>query len=583
MISTRRSAKFVALLAGSALVLAACATSDEPADDATVGGAEPVESDAPEETTGGEASGAVFTYGYEQEIFSYNSNTAETNASANAVALNPVLRGFWYFGPDGSVVPDEEFGTFEVTSEDPLTVEYTFAEGAVWSDGEPIDCDDAVLQWAAQSGTFGDAFSNAGTTGYESTDRPDCADGDTTFTTTFNTPYADYAALYGSFVPAHIVEQNGGVEDLIAAVDAGDAEALAGAAEFWNTGFNFNPGEWNAEVGLSAGPYLVDTWEAAQSITYVANPEWWGTPPASDTLTIRFIAQDAQAQALQNGEIQAMDPQPNPDLLAQLEAIGDSVTVEPQDQYTYEHWDFNFESEFSNPILREAFAKCIPRETMVENLIRPLNPEANVLNSRYIFPFEPGYDEVVGQIYADQAEQDIEAAAALLEENGLTGTTLRLGHNANARRAQEAALIIDSCGPNGAGFDVQDIGNEDFFEAEGELATGAFDVAQFAWSGSPLKSGSSSTFQTGGGNNNGKYSNPEVDSLIDQLNQEPDPDAQTELVVQIETILWNDLATIPGFSFPGVIATSADAQGVVYNPTQAGLTWNAYEWVRTAE
>ena len=584
MISTRRSAKFTALLAGSALVLAACATSDEPAGEATDGAA-PVEGDTTEASTdagGGEASGAVFTYGYEQELFSYNSDTAETNASANAVALNPVLRGFWFFGPEGTVEPDEEFGSFEVTSEDPLTIDYACAEGAVWSDGEPIDCDDAVLYWAANSGNF-EAFSNAGTTGYESHGRPDCADGDTEFTVTYDTPYADYAATYGSLKPAHVVEQNGGVEDIIAAVDAGDQEALAGAAEFWNTGWNFAPGEWNADIALSSGPYLVDSWEAGQSITYTANPEWWGTPPASDTLVTRFIAQDAQAQALQNGEIQAMDPQPNPDLLAQLEAIGDTVTVEPQDQYTYEHWDFNFESEFSNPILRQAFAQCIPRETMVENLIRPLNPEAQVLNSRYVGSFEPNYAEIEEQIYDGQAEQDIEASRALLEENGLTGTTLRLGHNANARRAQEAALIVDACGPNGAGFDVQDIGNEDFFEADGELATGAFDVAQFAWAGSPLKSGSSSTFQTDGGNNNGNYSNPEVDSLIDQLNQESDEDAKQELIIQIETILWDDLATIPGFTFPGVVATTADAEGVVYNPTQAGLTWNAQEWVRTAE
>jgi ABC-type transport system substrate-binding protein len=578
VISTRKSAKYVALLAGSALVLAACATSEEPDGEATVGGGEaPETSESAPAEDGGDT--ATFTYGYEQEFFSYNSDTADTNASANAIILNQVKRGFWYFGPEGTVEPDTEFGTFEVTSEDPLTVEYTFAEGAVWSDGEPIDCDDAVLVWASQSGTF-EEFIPAGTTGYDVTPRPDCADGDTTFTVTYDTPYADYAAQYGSFIPAHIVEQNGGVEDIIAAVDSGDPAALSGAAEFWNTGFNFNPGEYDDTVALSAGPYQVSSWEAAQSITFTANPEWWGTPPASDEVVIRFIAQDAQAQALQNGEIQAMDPQPSPDLLAQLEAIGDSITVEPQDQYTYEHWDFNFAGEFANPVLREAFALCIPRQTMIDNLIAPLNPEAEVLNSRYVFPFEADYQTVVDAAYDGQSEQDIEAAAALLEENGLTGTTLRLGHNANARRTQEAALIVEACGPNGAGFDVQDIGNENFFEAEGELATGAFDVAQFAWAGSPLKSGSASTFQTDGGNNNGSYSNPEVDELIAQLNQETDADAALDLVIQIETILWDDLATIPGFAFPGVIATTADAQGVVYNPTQAGLTWNMQEWTR---
>ena len=34
----------------------------------------------------------------------------------------------------------------------------------------------------------------------------------------------------------------------------------------------------------------------------------------------------------------------------------------------------------------------------------------------------------------------------------------------------------------------------------------------------------------------------------------PDPDEQIELIKQIETILWDDLATIPLFDFPGVVA-----------------------------
>ncbi len=580
MINTRRSAKYIALLAGSALVLAACATSEEPSDDgeATVGGgAAPVESGAP---SGG--ADAVFSYGYEQEFFSYNNDQGDTNASANTIVLNLINSGFFQYGPDGAPFPNEEFGTYEVTSEDPLVVEYTFAEGAVWSDGEPIDCDDAVLLWTALSGNFPE-FVPAGTTGYENHGKPECADGDTTFTTTYETPYADYTALYGGFMPAHIVEANGGVEDIIAAVEAGDPAALSGAAAFWNTGFNSNPGEYDDTIALSSGPYVVESWEAGQSITFTANPSWWGTPPASETVVIRYIAQDAQAQALQNGEIQAMDPQPNPDLLAQLEAIGDSVTVESSEQYTYEHWDFNFAGPFADPVLRQAFAQCIPRQTMVDNLIKPLNPEAEVLNSRYAFGFESDYEQVVGASYDGQAEQDIEAAKALLDENGLTGTELRLGHNANPRRTQEAALIIEACGPNGAGFNVVDAGNENFFEPEGALATGAFDVAQFAWSGSALDSGASSTFVTGGGNNQGKYSNPEVDELLAQLNQETDPDAQTELAIQIDTILWEDLATIPGFTFPAVLATTSDTQGVEYNPSQAGLTWNVSEWSRSAQ
>jgi peptide/nickel transport system substrate-binding protein len=100
----------------------------------------------------------------------------------------------------------------------------------------------------------------------------------------------------------------------------------------------------------------------------------------------------------------------------------------------------------------------------------------------------------------------------------------------------------------------------------------------FAWAGSPLVTGSSAIYQTGGGSNYGNYSNKEVDKLISQLNQTTDPDAQKQIIIQMETILWDDLATIPVFAFPGIVAYDANATGVEYNATQAGLTWNMQDW-----
>ena len=90
--------------------------------------------------------------------------------------------------------------------------------------------------------------------------------------------------------------------------------------------------------------------------------------------------------------------------------------------------------------------------------------------------------------------------------------------------------------------------------------------------------GSSSIYVTEGGSNYGNYSNKEVDQLTAELNQTTDPDDQKNIIIQIETILWDDLATIPAFAFPGIVAYDADATGVVYNATQSGLTWNMQDW-----
>jgi peptide/nickel transport system substrate-binding protein len=561
--STPKRASAWALLLGASLVLAAC----------TGGGTETEETEESNEPV-------TFTYAYEQEWQAYNTGTAATNASQNAIPMNRVLLGFWYFAPDGSVAPEEEYGSYEKTSDDPLTIEYTFAEEAVWSDGEPIDCDDAWLSWYSQSGQT-DTFKPVSTDGYEDIDTVECADGDKSFTVTYNKPYADWVANFGAILPAHVVEKEAGIDDFIAAVEEDDTKGLEAAGEFWTKGWVFKPGDLpDASLIPSSGPYQLDSWESGNSLTLVANENYWGDAPEAETVVIRFIASDAQAQALENGEIQAMDPQPTPDITKQLAALGDQVVYESKDQFTFEHYDFNFDGVFKDETLRQAFALCLPRQTIVETLIQPDNPEAIVLDSRYFLPFQPDYEEVAAAITPEEfASQNIEEAKRLVQEADAVGTDVRLGYIIpNPRREAEAQLVQESCGPDGAGFNIIDEGDKTFFNADGALVTGRFDVAMFAWAGSPLVTGSSSIYVTDGGSNYGNYSNPEVDALTEELNQTTDLEEQKNIIIEIESILWQDLATIPVFAFPGIVAYDATAEGVEYNATQSGLTWNMQDW-----
>ncbi len=578
--------KALALLAAGAVGLAACSTTAGDEDDG--------------------AAGATFTYAYDQEFDSYNSQTSGSNVTQNTIVMNRVTPGFYRFAPDGSLEPETVFGSYTKTSDDPLTIEYAFADGAVWSDGEPIDCDDAWLQYIANSGRFvqlDDAgqpvlsdldedgtvgeteatplFDSAGTTGYDLISDLVCSDGDKAFTVTYSEPFADWEGLFDKFLPAHVLEEQAGVEDFIAAAQAGDQAAMVAAGEFWSTGWSgFAPGELPDEALIpSAGPYKLQSWEAGQSITLVANDRWWGEAPKSPTVVIRFVPGNGQAQALQNREIQAMDPQPDADLVDQLDALGDSVVVESADSFTFEHLDFNFRSPvFSDLRVRQAFALCVPRQKMVDDLIKPANENAIILDSRYFLPFQDEYEEVAAAIVDDQySAVDIAGAQALLAEAQVADPTVRVGYiGGNQRRADQYTLIHESCGQ--AGFTIVDGGSATFFDDDGELANGNFDVAMFAWAGSPLVTGSSSAYVTGGGNNLGSYSNAQVDSLLDQLNITPVKADQVELIKQIETILWDDLASIPLFAFPGLAAYASNAQGVVFNASQAGLTWNMEDW-----
>ncbi|AYY14329.1 ABC transporter family substrate-binding protein [Actinobacteria bacterium YIM 96077] len=592
MRTKRRGAAFLAATAAGALVLAACGDdADDSADD-------PVEdeeaADAPEDVE--------IVYAAEQEFASYNNNTADQNSFRNTHVVNGVLGGFWQYGPDGLAEPNEDFGTMELVSEDPQVVEYSFHEEAAWSDGTPLDCDDMLLYWAAQSGTYvtdeedeeGNPvplFSTAGTTGVEDWVKPDCEPGDKTITVEYETPYASWEALggYGAFMPAHIVAEQGDLseEEFIQAIRDDDMDTLADAAEFYNTGWTMDPGDLlDEELIPSSGPYKLTNWEAGESLTMEYNEEYWGDPPRSSTIVFRFLSQEQQAQALDNREVDIMDPQPNPDLVNQLDAMS-GVELHTGESFTYEHVDFNMRPGhmFEDRELREAFAKCVPRELIVDNLIRPQNPDAEVLNARLTYSFQDDYDfQIEGSGYEDYMEVDIEGAREILEDKDMVGQEVRIGYQEpNPTRTNQVELIRDSC--EEAGWEVEDFGTDEFFGRH--LPEGNYDVALFGWIGSAYVSGTASTFMTPEscgfgttGNNFGCYSNEEVDALYNELLTELDLEAQRPIVKEIEALLWEDLYTIPLFTHPDLLAWAEDVEGVGPNPSQGGITWNKHEWGR---
>ncbi len=65
---------------------------------------------------------------------------------------------------------------------------------------------------------------------------------------------------------------------------------------------------------------------------------------------------------------------------------------------------------------------------------------------------------------------------------------------------------------------------------------------------------------------------------MDTLASEPDPTKLATAANQADKLIWADLATIPLFQFPDLVAFSDKVSGVTYNPTQFGLTWNDQSW-----
>ncbi|MER7795929.1 ABC transporter family substrate-binding protein [Microbacterium sp. NPDC096154] len=527
------------------------------------------------------------------EFISYNGFTPESYSTYNSAITDQIKMGFYTMGPDGTVEPNPDLGSYELVSEDPMVIEYTISDDAKWSDGTPITVADAVFAWAVQNPNLssGDApLFNSVSQDLGNT-VPEGPQGDwdgKTFTVEFTDPDPDWQIQTWMLDPAHVVAEQAGMEleAFVEAIRSGDAEALAPAAEFWNTGWMTEPGTLPEEALIpSSGPYVLSSWEPGQSITLKANEEYYGDKwaPANDELVFRFVEQDAMVQALDNGDLDVIAPQPTVDTVSQLEELGDAVTIHDGATLTWEHLDFNFVegSLFADNLeLRKAFAMCVPRAQIVENLIKPIYPEAEVMNAREVFPFQDTYDEVVEASYDGRYDEvDIEGAKAIVEAEGATGTEVRIGYSApNPRRADEVAMIKSSC--DQAGFTIVDAGNEDFFAPGGTQERGDYEVALFAWAGSGQITSGQNIYATGKPQNYGQYSNAEVDAAWQKLVTTLDTEVHLEQTKVIEKLLWDDLYGIPVFAHPGIDASASDIEGVEHTTTQSGISWNASTWHR---
>lgn len=601
---TRKAAAAVSIAAAGALALTAC--SDSGSDDTT-------------DDSGINTETSV-NIAWNQPFYSYNQNSITGNATANSVITYLTKSGFNYYDQELNLVPDESFGTYEKTSDDPLTIEYTFADTATWSDGVAVSPTDFLLEWAAQSGTFNNVEAEYDDEGnisnqdaldagvYFDAASPCAAlietpevDG-STITFTYTKPFADWeTCMTAPTLPAHVVGQRALDEtDAEAATQAvqdailnNDVDTLSKVAKVWSTDFNYTELPDDANLYLSNGAYVMTDFVKDQYMTLKANEAYEGANKASiGTVTVRWNGDPmGQVQALQNGEVDLISPQSTADVLEAIQAI-DSLKVETSDEGTYEHVDLQFAN--GGPFdpatyggdadkalkVRQAFLKTIPRQDIVDSLIKPLNENAQVRSSYTVVPGSPNYDavsEASGQD-AQFGEVDIEGAKALLAEAGVPAVNVRLLFDPeNTRRQNEFQLIAASAAE--AGITVTPYQVQSDWGTDLSNATSYYDAALFGWqSQSTAVTESDANYRTDATNNFYGYSNPEVDSLFDELQVATDPDEQGELLGQIEKHLVDDAFGVTLFQFPGVTAWNPEKidgiSKISINPTIFAGFWN---------
>lgn len=575
--------------------------------------------------------GSSATVAVSGTLTSLNANSSFGRASAlNADVAYLTGTSFAYADDGYHLVEDTSFGSAEVTAEDPLTVRYTIADGASWSDGVQVTPGDLLLAWAANSGAlttddvdvqqYVDAetgrmgelpegvvyFDGAVGRGLElATQTPQLGDDGRSLFVHFDEFTSGWQTALAPGLPAHVVAARAlglplraedaaetadpDAQDAAAAVHAledaiidEDTAELTALANVWNSGFDLTGAAPDPELLVASGPYRVAE-VADGEVTLTANPRYRGSrAPSIETLVLTTVEDpDELVRRFEAGEVDIATPAPDPDLASRLTDVA-GVSVAAGSESTFEHLDLQFANSKTNAFgdarVRQAFLHVVPRQAILDSLVTPVQADADLLDSFVLRPGADGYAEAIaGNGSADFRATDVAAARELLAAAGNPSPEVCILYDpADLRRVEMFVLVQESAAR--AGFRVTDCSRADWRGLLG--VSGAYDAALFAWDTTRLGPAAvAAVFRSDSAVANlNHYSNPDADALIDEISATDDADEQTRLLTELDGILWADAYGAPLFAHPTLTAVSDRVDGVSRSPLARGVFWNAWQW-----
>ena len=576
---TTRAASLVAISAVGALVLAACSGGGGGGGDASEAGVYADCATSPNTCNAAPADqlqqGGQLTFAIEKNIPNWNLNSSEGNVFETGLAVKSILPYTYYTAPDLTPQMNTDLlESAELTSTDPQTVVYRIKPEAVWNDGIPITADDFVFNWKTQNNRDCEC-PNAGNGGYNVVQSVVGSDNGKTVTVGFSQPYADWQGLWGSaapLYPAHVAAQHG---------DLNTREGLAAAFTWFGQ---------NVPT-FAGGPFQIGNWEDNVALTLQPNPKWYGAvKPRLETVIMRVITDATQEPiALQNNEVQAIYPQPQVDLVQQVQNIP-GVSQYQGLGLTWEHFDLNLQNQFlADEALRDAMFVAANRQDIIDKTVGQFNDEVGPLNNHMFVQGTKGYEDVLP---AEQGSGDVEAARKILTDAGYTGAqegqqlttpsgqavpALRCRYTTgNAIRQSTCELFASHMRP--LGINIQVVPTDDL---GGTLDSGDYEIMLYAWVQTPFSfDGAQQLWLSTSGSNFGGYNNPEVDRLINEAGAKgvTDPTAGYDLLNQADRIMSEDSYVLPLYQKPTFIAVQNEVANVRNNSSLDGPTYNIQEW-----
>jgi peptide/nickel transport system substrate-binding protein len=530
-----------------------------------------------------------------------NPNTPSGDTPGTLSVLGAVLPSPFVVAADGTPEGNSELiESAEPISVNPQTIVYTLNPKAVWSDGVHISAADFKYAWEQQRADPSATPSVASIAGYRDIGSVTGTNGGQTVTVKFKTPFADWKMLFDNLLPAHVMEK---------------------------TGWSPTCSSVDPSIDLSGGPFMLGT-VSAGTITLVQNPKWWGTPPNAKQITIHLASSTEQlTQWMTSGYIQVAQPSVvTPSFLTEMTGLPDA---ESDVDFSDTQLQLDMASSPTTPIspdTRVAVALLINRQELVNQQVSWAIPGVQVSDSHVSIQGQVAYKPASNGTPTTTIPTPTSStsttligaggsvnfpvttvptqADALLRDNGLVRTagnpfyhysfgvpyTLRMVVDTSDPWAARAALVIRSDLAAG-GLNTTLQGEPDTTAAGMALADGSADLALVPQTFSPYLSQTLAWYTTllGPPGRNGSedwtgFSNPQFDQTVTTASQQLNADTAETSYAQADTMLWDEMVSLPLYPEPSALVWSRKIGGVTPTPRSNSLLWYAQFWaVRAPE
>jgi len=533
--------------------------------------------------TGTAVKGGTYSYTIEKDISDWNLLTSAGNTFDTSEALDSVYPYAFIPLPNLAFgLVSDYFTSVTQTSTSPQTIVYKINPKAVWNDGTPFSAADLILTWRLQddrlcggstkpedpkSPTFCDPASSAG---YNQIKTLTASDGGKTATLVFEKPFSDWKSLFGPIMPAHIGDKHG-------------SETTKAGLSAITTYFSTTVPNW------SAGPYIITKFQKNTAVTEVPNTKWWGGGANFDTLVFRIITDATQeVPALKNGEVNAINPQPEVDLVKSTQQLK-GIIYHIGAGLIWEHFDLNLKNTaLKDPVVRQAMFTALNREALIKRTVGQFDPNVKTMDNHMFVPGQPGYQ---ANLPAGQGSGDAKSAASMLTGAGykLSGGKLTMKDGTafptltarytvgNTIRLNELEELKRDVAKIGINIDIKS--TSDLGGSLSHKPGLDYDIIVFAWQQTPAAfQGAQQTWLSTSGSNYGSYKNAQVDALLNSAAGETDDAKARAELNQADKILSADAYVMPLYQKPTFLAFGDNAVNIRDNATQAGPPYNVAQW-----